>query len=194
MLFCGVYLVGLLILVCTSIPTALEHGAGLGGFIVAILVIGLGTGGIKSNVAPLIADQYRRKKMAVSTTKKGERVIIDPALTIQRIYMIFYGCINLGSLSLLATPYMERDIGFWSGYLLCLCMFACGTLVLIVGRKFYVVRPPQGSIITDAFKALGIMIINRNMDAPKPSWQAANGGSRRNLPWTTTSLMSSSVL
>lgn len=182
-LFCGVYLVGLLILVCTSIPTALEHGAGLGGFIVAILVIGLGTGGIKSNVAPLIADQYRRKKMAVSTTKKGERVIIDPALTIQRIYMIFYGCINLGSLSLLATPYMERDIGFWSGYLLCLCMFACGTLVLIVGRKFYVVRPPQGSIITDAFKALGIMIINRNMDAPKPSWQAANGGSRRNLPW-----------
>ncbi|KAH1443569.1 hypothetical protein KXW42_007402 [Aspergillus fumigatus] len=182
-LFCGVYLVGLLILVCTSIPTALEHDAGLGGFIVAILVIGLGTGGIKSNVAPLIADQYRRKKMAVSTTKKGERVIIDPALTIQRIYMIFYGCINLGSLSLLATPYMERDIGFWSGYLLCLCMFACGTLVLIVGRKFYVVRPPQGSIITDAFKALGIMIINRNMDAPKPSWQAANGGSRRNLPW-----------
>ncbi|KAH2158511.1 hypothetical protein KXW33_006159 [Aspergillus fumigatus] len=182
-LFCGVYLVGLLILVCTSIPTALEHGAGLGGFIVAILVIGLGTGGIKSNVAPLIADQYRRKKMAVSTTKKGERVIIDPALTIQRIYMIFYGCINLGSLSLLATPYMERDIGFWSGYLLCLCMFACGTLVLIVGRKFYVVRPPQGSIITDAFKALGIMIINRKMDAPKPSWQAANGGSRRNLPW-----------
>ncbi|RHZ53723.1 peptide MFS transporter [Aspergillus thermomutatus] len=182
-LFCGVYLVGLLILVCTSIPTALEHGAGLGGFVVAILVIGLGTGGIKSNVAPLIADQYKRKKMAVSTTKKGERVIIDPALTIQRIYMIFYGCINLGSLSLLATPYMERDIGFWSGYLLCLCMFACGTLVLIVGRKYYVVRPPQGSIITDAFKALGIMIVNRNMDAPKPSWQAANGGNRTNLPW-----------
>ncbi|GIK04271.1 hypothetical protein Aspvir_008350 [Aspergillus viridinutans] len=182
-LFCGVYLVGLLILVCTSIPSALEHGAGLGGFVVAILVIGLGTGGIKSNVAPLIADQYKRKKMAVSTTKKGERVIIDPALTIQRIYMIFYGCINLGSLSLLATPYMERDIGFWSGYLLCLCMFACGTLVLIVGRKYYVVRPPQGSIITDAFKAIGIMIANRNMDAPKPSWQAANGGNRPNLPW-----------
>ncbi|EAW10971.1 peptide MFS transporter [Aspergillus clavatus NRRL 1] len=182
-LFCIVYLVGLLILVCTSIPTALEHGAGLGGFVVAILVIGLGTGGIKSNVAPLIADQYKRKKMAISTTKKGERVVIDPALTIQRIYMIFYGCINLGSLSLLATPYMERDVGFWSAYLLCLCMFACGTLVLIVGRKYYVVRPPQGSVITDAFKAIGIMIVNRNMDAPKPSWQAANGGTRTNLPW-----------
>ncbi|KAJ6151707.1 hypothetical protein N7470_006835 [Penicillium chermesinum] len=145
---------------------------GLGGFIAAILIIGLGTGGIKSNVAPLIADQYKRKKMALKTlAKTGERVVIDPALTIQRIYMIFYGCINVGSLSLLATPYMEQYVGFWSGYLLCLCMFAVGTSVVILGRKFYVVRPPQGSIITDAFRALWIMIINRNMDAPKPSWQ-----------------------
>ncbi|KAJ6018251.1 hypothetical protein N7451_001630 [Penicillium sp. IBT 35674x] len=181
--FCGIYLIGLLILVCTSIPAALENGAGLGGFIVAILIIGLGTGGIKSNVAPLIADQYKRKKMAVTTTKKGERVIIDPALTIQRIYMIFYGCINVGSLSLLATPYMELYIGFWSGYLLCLCMFAVGTLTLVLGRKYYVVRPPQGSIITDAFKALGMMIMNRNMDAPKPSWQIANGNAEVSLPW-----------
>lgn len=54
-LFCFVYMIGLLVLVCTSIPAALEQGAGLGGFIVAILVIGLGTGGIKSNVAPLVS-------------------------------------------------------------------------------------------------------------------------------------------
>jgi POT family proton-dependent oligopeptide transporter len=53
--FCGIYLVGLLILVCTSIPAALENGAGLGGFIAAVLIIGLGTGGIKSNVAPLVS-------------------------------------------------------------------------------------------------------------------------------------------
>ncbi|KAE8411157.1 POT family-domain-containing protein [Aspergillus pseudocaelatus] len=184
--FSIIYMIGLLILVCTSIPSSLEHGAGLGGFIVAILIVGLGTGGIKSNVAPLIADQYKRKKMAIKTiAKTGERVVIDPALTIQRIYMIFYGCINVGSLSLLATPYMERDIGYWSGYLLCLCMFACGSCVLIIGRKYYVVRPPQGSIITNAFKALWIMVINRNMDAPKPTWQAEHGGRspRTNLPW-----------
>ncbi|KAJ5481131.1 Peptide transporter PTR2 [Penicillium diatomitis] len=184
-LFCGVYLIGLLILVLTSLPIALEHGAGLPGFIVSILIVGLGTGGIKSNVAPLIADQYKRKKMALKTIEKtGERVVIDPALTIQRIYMIFYGCINLGSLSLLATPYMEKYTGFWSAYLLCLCMFAMGTAVLLLGRKFYVVRPPQGSIITDAFKALWIMIKNRNMDAPKPSWQAEHhAGAQVSLPW-----------
>ncbi len=155
----------------------------MGGFITAILIIGIGTGGIKSNVAPLIADQYQRKKMAIKTiAKTGERVIIDPAVTIQRIYLIFYCCINVGSLSLLATPYMERDIGFWSAYLLCLCMFVVGLIALILGQKIYIVRPPQGSIITDAFKAIGIMIKYRDMNAPKPSYQE-EFGRRYHTPW-----------
>jgi POT family proton-dependent oligopeptide transporter len=82
---------GLLVLTVTSLPSLVGHGStGIAGYAVAIIIIGIGTGGIKSNVAPLIADQYTRQKMAVSTTKKGERIIIDPAVTIQRIYMIFY--------------------------------------------------------------------------------------------------------
>lgn len=175
-------MVGLLILTLTSLPVSLEHGVGLGGFIAAILVIGLGTGGIKANVSPLIADQYTRRKMVVQTLELGERVIVDPAITIQRIYMIFYFCINLGSLSLLATPYMERDIGFWSAFLLCLCVFMVGFSVLILGRKQYVMKPPNGTIITDAFKAIGIMIRHRNMDAAKPSYQEKSGRNQR-TPW-----------
>lgn len=181
-LFAGVYIVGLLVLLFTSLPVALEHGAGLGGFIVAIVVIGLGTGGIKSNVAPLIADQYQRRKMAIKQLPSGERVIIDPAITYQRIYMIFYGCINIGSLSLLATPYMEKDVGFWSAFLLGFLVFIVGTIILVMARKTYVVRPPQGSIITDAFKAIGQMIMARNMDAPKPSFKVAHG-KPVNVPW-----------
>lgn len=62
-LFSLIYMVGLLIMVCTSIPTSLENGAGLGGFIAAILIIGIGTGGIKSNVAPLVSHpEYLIKK------------------------------------------------------------------------------------------------------------------------------------
>jgi POT family proton-dependent oligopeptide transporter len=148
----------------------------MGGFIVSIIVIGLGTGGIKSNVAPLIADQYTRRQMVISTDKKtGERIIIDPAITIQRIYMVFYWCINIGALALLPTPYMERDIGYWSAYLLCTCVFLVGTVTLILGRRVYIVRPPQGSIITDAFRVIGMMIKGRKMDAAKPSYQAALG-------------------
>ncbi|KAH0422174.1 MFS peptide transporter [Colletotrichum camelliae] len=182
LVFCAFYWVGLVILWTTSLPVAMANGAGKPGYIVAIIVIGLGTGGIKSNIAPLIADQYQRRVMAVKTEKTGERVIIDPAVTYQRIYMIFYWCINLGSLSLMATPFMEKYKGFWTAYLMCFCVFNVGIATLVLRRKTYVNRPPQGSVITDAFKALGMMIASRNMDAAKPSWRAANGKDKP-VPW-----------
>ncbi|KAF9735834.1 hypothetical protein PMIN06_002199 [Paraphaeosphaeria minitans] len=186
LIFCFIYIAGLLILTVTSIPSVLSQGAGLGGFLAAIIVIGLGTGGIKANVAPLIADQYKRRQMKISTDEKtGERIIIDPAITITRIYMIFYFCINLGSLSLIATPYMELDTGFWSAFLLCLCMFLVGTVTLVLGRKIYVVRPPQGSVVTDAFRAIWMMIKGRNMNAAKPTYQAGlgNDGVASKIKW-----------
>lgn len=92
LIFCGVYWVGLLILWTTSLPSSVQGGSALGGYVAAIIVIGFGTGGIKSNIAPLIADQYQRRKMAIKVQKSGERTIIDPAITYQRIYMIFYWC------------------------------------------------------------------------------------------------------
>lgn len=120
--------------------------------------------------------------MAIKTEASGERVVIDPAFTYQRIYMIFYWCINLGSLSLIATPFMEKYEGFWTAYLMCFIMFNLGVAVLVARRKTYVNRPPQGSVITDAFKALGLMIMARNTDAAKPSWRAANGKTKI-VPW-----------
>ncbi|KOS22354.1 Peptide transporter PTR2 [Escovopsis weberi] len=182
MFFCCVYWVGLVVLFATSLPVALEHGAGLPGYIVSIIIIGFGTGGIKSNIAPLIADQYTRTSMAIKTEATGERVIIDPAVTYQRIYLIFYWCINLGSLSLIATPFMEKYEGFWTAFLLCFLVFNFSIITLLARRKTYIVRPPQGSVITDAFKAIGMMISARNTDAAKPSWRAANGKTRA-VPW-----------
>jgi POT family proton-dependent oligopeptide transporter len=38
------------ILWTTSLPIAIENGAALGGYVAAIIVIGFGTGGIKSNM------------------------------------------------------------------------------------------------------------------------------------------------
>ncbi|KAF2857462.1 PTR2-domain-containing protein [Piedraia hortae CBS 480.64] len=182
LIFAGVYWVGLIILWTTALPAAVESGAALGGFVTSLIIIGFGTGGIKSNIAPLIADQYSRKVMAVETLPSGERIIRDPAITFQRIYMMFYACINIGCLSLLATPFMEKYCGHWTAYLMCWCMFCIGVGILIFCRNRYVVRPPQGSIITDSFKAIGIMIVNRNANAAKPSWRAAHGKTKP-VPW-----------
>lgn len=174
--FSGVYVVGILILFLTSLPTAIEHGAALGGLIAAMIIIGLGTGGIKSNVSPLIAEQYTVTKPFIRVQKNGERVIVDPATTIQSIFMIFYFCINLGSLSAIATTELELNVDFWAAYLLPFCFFFVAIISLALGRKHYVKRPPQGSVIPNSFKIIMIAIKNGfKLDKAKPSVRSAEG-------------------
>lgn len=92
--FSMVYMVGIAILFATSLPWSIERGAAGPGLVVAMVVIGLGTGGIKSNVSPLIAEQVQSIKPYIKTLHSGQRVVIDPEITVQRIYMIFYLCIS----------------------------------------------------------------------------------------------------
>lgn len=40
---------------------------------------------IRSNISPLIAEQYREEYPYIKTLASGERVIVDPAITVQRI-------------------------------------------------------------------------------------------------------------
>ena len=50
--------------------------------------MGMGTGGFKANISPLVAEQYKRTKLFIRTEGSGERVVVDPALTTSRIYMV----------------------------------------------------------------------------------------------------------
>jgi dipeptide/tripeptide permease len=181
-LFCGFYIVGLVVLVVTSFPSSIEGGIALPGLVLAMFIIGLGTGGIKSNVAPLIAEQVTDDSLRTRILGTGEKVVVDPSLTVQRIYMIFYLCINIGSLSGIITTSMEHKTGFWSAYLLALCFFVLGVVVLILGRKMYIVKPPRGSVIGDSFKVLFVAFESkRGLDIAKPSNRLALGLSR--VPW-----------
>lgn len=199
-----IYIVGCLILFLTSLPVAIENGAALGGLIAAMIVIGAGTGGIKSNVSPLIAEQYENTTPFIRTLKSGERVIVDPATTIKRICqlqalksqlygwkadsaadMIFYMMINIGSLSSIATTELEAHVGFWAAYLLPFLMFIVGFFVLVVGKPVYKLRPPQGSVIPQAFRVMWIATKNKgNFEAAKPQYhEEFNNGHAAKITW-----------
>lgn len=64
-------------------------------------------------------------------------------------------------------------------------MFIVGITVLVLGRKKYISRPPTGSVVLNAFKAIGLMIRHRNMNAPKQSWLAEHGVAGT-VPWNDT--------
>lgn len=180
--FCGIYMVGILILFITSLPSVASHGVSLGGFIVSIIIIGLGTGGVKSNVSPLIADQVPKTRPVIKILKSGERVVQDPNITIQNVFMFFYLMINIGSLSVLATTSLEHNVGFWAGYLLPLCFFLIAPLVLFLGRNKYVKVPVSDKVIAKSFRCTYLAIKNKfNFNAARPSLHP-----EANFPWTDT--------
>lgn len=79
------FIIGLAVLFLTSLPIAIESGISLWGLIIAMIIIGVGAGGIKANTSPLIAEQYRRTKQKLDIRETGEKVIVDPETTIQRL-------------------------------------------------------------------------------------------------------------
>ncbi|KAJ1737740.1 peptide transporter ptr2 [Coemansia sp. Benny D160-2] len=154
LVFAVVYLVGDLILTLTSIPSSIRSGGALPGLVVAMIVIGLGTGGIKANVSPMVAEQYQRQRPFVRRLKSGKEVLVDRATTVQSIFNWFYWAINVGSLSAIATSELEHNVDFWPAYLLPTLMFVVCIAVFWAGRNTYVLTPPTGSILLKAMRCM----------------------------------------
>ncbi|KAG7193121.1 peptide transporter ptr2 [Scheffersomyces spartinae] len=168
--FCIIYMLGVFVLFITSVPSITSHSTALGGYVVGIIIIGIGTGGVKSNVAPLIADQVQKTSPVIKVLKSGERVIQDPNVTIQNVFMFFYLMINIGSLSVIATTELEKHVGFWASFLLPFCFFFIAIGALVLGRNQYVKVPVSDKIISNCFKCTFVAIKNKfNLDAAKPS-------------------------
>ncbi|KAF9771450.1 hypothetical protein IL306_010916 [Fusarium sp. DS 682] len=137
----GIDIIGHIILIISAIPPVIgNQGGALGAMIVAIIVIGFGTGGFKPNVNPLIVEQLGEQYMHVKTLKSGERVVVDPAVTIERVYMW------------LQMVMAEKEIGFWLSYTLPTFMLCLCPLVMWLNRHKYARRPPGGSVLGQALK------------------------------------------
>jgi POT family proton-dependent oligopeptide transporter len=106
----GIAMIGHIIMIVSSVPGVIEKpNQAVAAFAVCLIVTGIGTGGFKANISPLVAEQYKRTKMFVTTTKTGEKVIVDPVLTTSRIYMYFYLFINIGALvGQISMTYAEK--------------------------------------------------------------------------------------
>lgn len=148
-----VALVGHVILIISAIPGVIEHRSAFGAFLVGMIITGLGTGLFKSNISPLIAEQYKPTKQFVITTKSGERVIVDPSLTISRMYMYFYLFINIGAVvGQIGMTYSEKYVGFWLSYTLPTIVFLLCPIILYIGRHRYTRTPPTGSVFSTALR------------------------------------------
>jgi dipeptide/tripeptide permease len=171
------------IMICGAIPSVLDAGHGVAPFLVSLFLLAIGAGLFKPNVAPTIMDQYQHQKAYVKTLKSGERVIVDPESTIQRIMLWFYGFINIGAFFAVATSYCEKYVGYWLAFLLPgIVYFLLPALLWYLNDKL-VKYPPSGSKLNKVWKITTVAFkYNKGQfwkssfwDVAKPSQLAARG-------------------
>lgn len=159
----AVALVGHCVLIVSALPPVIANPNGaIGCFSIGLIIMGIGTGGFKANISPLVAEQYTETKLRVKVLPSGERVIVDPRLTVSRIYMYFYMMINIGSLvGQIGMVYAEKYVGFWLSFTLPTVMFLLCPMIMIACKKNYRSAPPTGSVVAKAFKIFGMSMEGR---------------------------------
>lgn len=171
------------IMIFGALPSVLRAGRGLAPFIISLLILAVGAGLFKPNVAPVLLDQYPYQKPFTRVLKTGEKVIVDPESTVQRMMLIFYALINVGAFFAIATTYAEKRIGFWLAFLLPTIVFMLLPLLLAFLYKRLIKVSPNGSELTSVSKIWAIAVKQNGgkfwrkgfWDAAKPSKLAEKG-------------------
>ncbi|GIK06771.1 hypothetical protein Aspvir_002423 [Aspergillus viridinutans] len=169
----GAALLGHTILIVSALPPVIASPNGaIACFSIGLLIMGVGTGGFKSNISPLIAEQYREDVPYLKTLKNGDRVIVDPAATISRIYLYFYMMINIGSiLGQVSMVYAEKYVGFWLSYFLPTMMYLGCPIVLFFCRNKYHLAKPNGSVYNQAIRLWRLAMEGRWSLNPARIWK-----------------------
>lgn len=137
------YVVGTVVLTLTTYnyPSAyaLNTSHKEGFLAVSLILISIGTGGIKANVSPMGADQVEE----------------EGAEMVQKFFDWFYWFIQIGAfLAYSVVAYVQQEVSFFYGYLITAVSMALATILLLLGRNHYIVHPPKGSCLADTFRII----------------------------------------
>ncbi|XP_014902875.1 solute carrier family 15 member 2 [Poecilia latipinna] len=163
-----VYVIGHVVKSVGAIPTVGNTDVHIGLSMFGLILIALGTGGIKPCVAAFGGDQFEEEHIK-------ER---------QKFFSIFYMSINAGSvLSTLITPILRGDVKCFGDDCYALAfgvpaaLMVVALAVFIFGSGMYKKTPPQGNVLGEVCKCIGFAIKNR--------WNSSKDGLKRKhwLDW-----------
>eukprot|EP00047_Mylnosiga_fluctuans_P017522 m.62122 g.62122 ORF g.62122 m.62122 type:complete len:715 (-) comp7121_c0_seq1:80-2224(-) len=170
MAFSVVYAIGNLVMAVTAIPGATGTPPSGWGCILGLLLVAIGTGGIKPCVNAFGADQLDQR---------------DPAL-METYFALYYFIVNLGSISMFITPLVRANFSCFGVSECYPLAFGLPTILMIMavvlfymGRGLYQHHIPKRNIILDTVKA----IYTGARCHVKDHWIEGNGGARRWLDY-----------
>ncbi|GKT42855.1 putative peptide transporter ptr2 [Colletotrichum spaethianum] len=161
------------ILVISAAPSVLAKGkVAFAPFFIGLFTLCCGTGLFKANISPMLAEQNKDIRMRVEV-RKGERVIVDPAVTNSRIFLWFYFAINVGATGgQISMVFVEKYHSFWLAFLLPTILFAICPVVLFLNKKNYHLTPPTGSVLEKFFR-MSSFAAKRSGGYTKLNWEHA---------------------
>ncbi|CRL19425.1 Major facilitator superfamily, general substrate transporter [Penicillium camemberti] len=175
------YFMGAILLLVSSLPSLARVAAPL--FIVSLFLIAVGMSGVNGLMAAFVSDQLPGENSTIVATKRGERVIIDRARTLETIYNIYYWSINVGGLAGLATTELELHVGFWAAYLLPTSALVFSASILYFGKSRFTVVAAESTALPNAAKVIWLGLRDGfSLDKAKGSYQQRKHG--RQVSWT----------
>eukprot|EP00055_Hartaetosiga_balthica_P013406 m.68744 g.68744 ORF g.68744 m.68744 type:complete len:809 (+) comp8256_c1_seq1:40-2466(+) len=159
-----VYLVGITVVSVTAIPSISGDPPSWAGVFSGLLLIAIGTGGIKPCVAAFGGDQFSQNQQHLLAS----------------FFAAFYFSINAGSaISSVITPKLRADVhcfGEDECYSLAFgvpaILLAVATVVFVIGKKSYRNRIPTRNVVLDFSKAMKIAMKHKfsRSTPPSPHW------------------------
>ncbi|XP_033113867.1 solute carrier family 15 member 1-like isoform X2 [Anneissia japonica] len=160
-----IYMCGSALMSLTALPPQTTGDPELIGPVIALLLIALGTGGIKPCVSAFGGDQFVGGDIEM----------------LQKFFAVFYFTINAGSvLSTFLTPILRNDVQCFGNdcYFLAFgvpaVLMFISLIIFVLGRKKYKRFPPTGNIIGEVSCAIGYALKNRfkkrKTDITKEHW------------------------
>uniref|UniRef100_A0A0P6F328 Oligopeptide transporter 1 n=1 Tax=Daphnia magna TaxID=35525 RepID=A0A0P6F328_9CRUS len=146
-----IYAFGSILLAVAAIPNFLPQ---TGFSMTGLLIIAIGTGGIKPCVSAFGGDQFVRPQQ-------------DRQL--EAFFSVFYFSINAGSLiSTFITPILREDVNCFGDETCYPLAFGVPAILMIVaviifiaGKPLYTIKKPEGNIMGEFFKCIGHAISRR---------------------------------
>nr|GEV35402.1 protein NRT1/ PTR FAMILY 6.2-like [Tanacetum cinerariifolium] len=130
------------------------NGFQMGIFYLALYLIALGTGGLKSSVSGFGTDQFDEKNEAEKT---------------QMAYFFnrFFFFISLGTLTAVTVlVYIQDEVGRSLAYGICTVSMFIAILIILSGTRRYRYKKSEGSPIVNILQVLVVAVKKRKMDLP----------------------------
>lgn len=101
------------------------------GLIAGLVLLAIGSGGIKPCVSAFVGDQFRPGQEA----------------QMAKVYGLFYWCINFGSFfAFSCIPYIREKSNYAVAFLIPGIFMLLATVIFYMGRSKYVLKPPTSSL------------------------------------------------